>query len=307
MTVHNDADNSVFFRQQLEHVKKQTIDPQRPDIRFRELIPPARDPAPRGAQTILWRSYDRVGQAKIMHDYETELPMVNVFGKQMSSPVHQIGIGYDWTEQELDHARMAGVPLQAWKREDAMVAAERKLQDICFFGDATLNLPGMFRNSNVATITAATDGPDTTWTQKLAAGKWQAVLADIASVINSVPENTFGRERGNTFLLPMADYHQLAQFHVGVDVNRSLLTMAKEAHPGVEFDWLNELDTAAEGGGKLAVFYDRSNRVLGREIPKEPTEMPAQSNVFRHIVPVHGTCGGCAILYPAAVKYFEGF
>lgn len=305
--VTNDADNSVFFRRELEHIKSQPIEVQRPDIRWRLLIPPARDPAPRGAEVITWYLYEKVGQAKFISAYETHLPRSDVFGKKMSSPVHSIGDSYGYNDEEIDAARHAGKPLQAWRREASMEAMERKLQDVAFKGEASLNIPGFFNNPNVATVGAAVSGGNTTWAAKLGAGDWRGVLADVANVLNAITENTNGREKANTFLLPLSEYNRVSQYFTGIEGNRTLLQAMKDAHPGVEFDYLIELDTASPAGGKLGIAYDRNPRVLGREVPMEPQESPVQDEGFDHVIPVRATTGGCPILYPAAVKYFTGF
>lgn len=304
--VTNDADNSVFFKRELEHIKSQPLEVQRPDIRFRLLIPPSRDPTPRGASHATWYLYDKVGQAKFINAYETHLPRSDVYARKMSSPIHSVGDSYGWDDEELDAARFANKPLQGWRREASMEAVERKLQNVAFFGEASLNIPGFLNNPNVATVVAASDGGDVTWADKLAADKWRSVLADIANVLNAVTEQTNGREKANTFLMPLSEYNRLNQYFIGSDNGRTLMQAARDAHPSVEFDFLIELDTASPAGGKLCVAYDRSPRVLGLELPMPATESPPQHNGFTHTVPIRATTGGCPILYPAAVKYMTG-
>lgn len=303
----NDADNAAFFFNELQHIKSETIKVARPLIRWRELIPPSSDPAPAGAQTITYRLLDSVGQAKFISAYDTELPRADVFGKEVHATVQELGCSYAWTEGELRAMRMAGRSLQRDRRDAAHEAMERKLQNAAYFGDADLNLPGLFRSPNVATVNAADVGGDITWADKLAADKWQAVRQDVSNVLNAIPEQSNGFERANTFVMPLVEYNLISNYLIGVDSSRTLLQAIKEAHPGVEFDWVLDLATASPSNGKLCIAYDRSPRVLGREVPQEPYEMPPQADGIEHVVNVLATTGGCHIKYPAAVRYFEGF
>ena len=88
-----DADESVFFARELEHVKAQSYDVQYPELTATKNIPVSSEAGP-GAETITYQQYDSVGFAKIISNYATDLPRVDLKGKEFTAKVKSIGASY---------------------------------------------------------------------------------------------------------------------------------------------------------------------------------------------------------------------
>lgn len=95
-----------------------------------------------GAEYITYRQYDSVGVAKIIANYADDLPRADVTGKEFTSPIRGIGIGYGYSVQEIRAAEMTGKALDARKASAAMKAHEQLINRLIFNGDAEYGLPG---------------------------------------------------------------------------------------------------------------------------------------------------------------------
>ena len=81
-----DADEQVFFDNQLALVKSRTYDVEHKALKALSLLPVSTEQDP-GATHIIWRSYDKVGMAKIIADYANDFPRADIAGVEHSSPV----------------------------------------------------------------------------------------------------------------------------------------------------------------------------------------------------------------------------
>ncbi len=72
-----DASENAFFGQALEIVKAQTYDRKLPQFKARQFIP--LDPTiDRAAESMIVRSYDMVGSARLLASYADDLPRADV-------------------------------------------------------------------------------------------------------------------------------------------------------------------------------------------------------------------------------------
>jgi len=90
-----------------------------------------------GAEAITYYQFDKVGMAKIVSDYASDLPRADVFGTKYTSPVESLGISFGYSMQEIRAAAMANRPLATMKANAAREAHERLVDQIGSLGDAT--------------------------------------------------------------------------------------------------------------------------------------------------------------------------
>ena len=70
-------DAAVFFARELDYIKTQTYDRLYPEFTALQMFPVTHE-VPEGAETVTYYSYDKTGMAKIISNYATDLPRVDV-------------------------------------------------------------------------------------------------------------------------------------------------------------------------------------------------------------------------------------
>ena len=154
-----DASESVFFARELEHVKAQSYDVKYPELTATKNIPVSSE-AGSGAETITYQQYDAVGFAKIINNYATDLPRVDLVGKEFTAKVKSIGASYGYSIQDIRAARMAGKPLEQRKANAVRRANDQEVNRIAYFGDAKHGLVGLVNHPNITDYTLPDDGVD---------------------------------------------------------------------------------------------------------------------------------------------------
>ena len=140
-------DASVFFARELDYVKSQSYDVVYPKLTALNIFPVSSEVDP-GAVTITYYSYDKVGLAKIISNYATDLPRADVKGKPTTAIIKSIGASYGYSIQEMRASRMAGKSLDARKAEAARYQIDLLNNKIAWNGDAETGLRGILSKEN---------------------------------------------------------------------------------------------------------------------------------------------------------------
>jgi len=193
-----DADEQVFFDNQLALVKSRTYDVQHKALKALSLLPVSTEQDP-GATHFIWRSYDKVGMAKIIADYANDFPRADIAGVEHSSPVKDLGVSYGYSVKEIRRAQKAGVALDAKRAEAARRAIDEKQDSIAWKGDAKSGLPGFWNAEGITEYVAALNagGTSRAWADKTA----DEIVAYFAGLVSAAPESTNGIEQPDTVIL----------------------------------------------------------------------------------------------------------
>ena len=105
-----DADGAVFFQRQLEHIKARSYDVLYAELKARSLFPVSNEGGP-GITTIVYRTYDQAGAAKIINAYADDLTRADVAGKETTIPVRSVGISYGYNLDEIQSSQLTGAAL----------------------------------------------------------------------------------------------------------------------------------------------------------------------------------------------------
>ena len=150
-------DASVFFARELDYVKSQSYDVEYPELTALSLFPMSSEVDP-GAETVTYYSYDKVGLAKIISNYATDLPRADVKGNGIARSMGE----FAYTEADLKIEPQAAVVLwyntvqndrANWMRDCPIILETVKLTDGCI----EFSTPETFVNGNV--LIAAIDQP----------------------------------------------------------------------------------------------------------------------------------------------------
>lgn len=159
---------SVFFARELDYVKKQSYDVEYPELTALSLFPQTAEADP-GAETITYYTYDKVGLAKVIDNYSTDLPRADVNGKPSFAKIKSVGDSYGYSAQEMRASKLAGKSLDYRKGESARYQIDNLINKIAWAGDADSGLLGVLssgQNIPLYTIAAGAESNKTKWTEK---------------------------------------------------------------------------------------------------------------------------------------------
>lgn len=308
-----DANETVFFSRELEHVKAATYDVKRPELKAPRLIPVSTEAGP-GAETITYEQWDEVGIMKIISNYADDLPRADVKAKQFTSQVKSLGGSYGYNIQEIRAAQKAGKPLNQRKAMSERRAYDQAVNSIAWFGKASAGLLGMLNQPNVpaaAVAVGATTG-NTLWTGGSAKNA-DEIITDLNDIITGIIELTNGVESPDTLLLPVAKLRHISTTQKSTASDTTILEFFMKSNPGItNVEWVNELKDvnplpSGDAGTKdVMIAYRRNPEQLTLELPQPFEQFPAQERNLEFVVPCHARIGGVIFYYPLSASIVEG-
>lgn len=313
-----DSDESIFFQRELEHIKAAVYEKDYPLMKGLMLIPQSTD-AGEGAETIVWREYDRVGLAKVIANYGDDLPRVDATGKENVSNVRSVGDSYGYSVQDIRAAALAGKPLEQRKANAARQGVDQKMNRIAWEGDPSHGLVGVLRTPNANIVTAATAAASpngTGWTAT--SGKTpDEILDDLHNLVQAIITNTQGVETPDTIVIPVATYGYIAKTQRSATSDTTILKMFLETHPYIRnVEWAVELAIAigkmtpsgavAAAVTNVAMAYVRDADKLTFEIPMAFRQHPVQERNLEFVVNCEARCGGVIVYKPLSLAFMEG-
>lgn len=301
-----DADASVFFRRELEFIKSKSYDVLYQDLLARELFPTSNE-AGAYAETITYRSYDRVGMAQIISSYSKDLPRADVSGREITSPVRTIGLSFSYTVAEVLASQATGKSLEQRRADAVQRGTEETIDRIAWYGDAASGLPGFLSNPNIPNGPVAQGaGGSTLWPDKTPA----EILEDVNDLFGTIFANTRMKERANTLLLPVARWNYITSTPRSDNSDTTILQYLVQNSPFLQsaddVRPVPELEGAGTGGANLMVAYDRSPDKLTLEVPLELQFLAPQERGLNIEVPSWAKVGGVIVYYPMSARFAYG-
>lgn len=302
-----DANESVFFANQLEYIRPKLYDVKRPKLSALELFP-IDTSVPEWAETIKYRQFDGSAVAKIVSSYADDLPMVGISGREFASSVQTLGIAYGWSSAEIRAAAATRMNIRSDKAVLAKKGNEITVNRIAWFGDADAGLPGFLTNVNIPAYTVPADG---TGASKLWSTKdGDQIIRDMTGIVNAVTTQSKGVHRATELWLPLDEYTFINSKVRGTSANPNADTILKvfqTNNPGVTVKSVLELaDVAALGGLNVMVAIENSEENLQLVLPMAFKEYPPQANNLSWKVPCESRVGGVVIEYPFAMAIGTG-
>lgn len=311
--VNLDANESVFFARELEHIKAQTYDVKYPELKATQLIPVSTEAGP-GAESITYTQYDEVGMAKVISNYADDLPRADVKGKQFTSTVKSLGDSFGYNIQEIRASAMANKNLPTRKATAARRAMEQKINTIAWSARSTDNenagLVGLLYNANVTKGTVTTRNGHTTFASKTA----DEIYLDLCKAVDDILTLTKGTEIPDTLLLPIAQHSIITSTFRSTNSDITILEAFLKARPYItKVEWVAELasvnpvpSTGAASNTDVMIVYKRSPDKLTLEIPQPFEQLEVERRGLEYVTPCHARCGGVIVYYPLSVNIVEG-
>jgi hypothetical protein len=298
-----DANESAFFKRELEFVKSKTYDTKYKSLKSFQLIPISNE-APNGATEITYRKFSGVGLAKIIADYANDFPRVDTFGEEVTQKVRSIGDSYGYSIAEIRRSQMVGRSLDQRRAGFARRAADQKIDSIAWNGDDNYNLLGLIDYPGITEYTVPNDGTGSskTWTTKTP----DQIIRDMEGLITAIVDTTNGVESPDTMIMPIAQYRYIKTTRMTDGDSNTILGFFMGNNPGFLVDWVTELKTAGAGSTARYMAYSRNADNLTLEIPQPFEQFPAQAKNMEFQIPCHASTGGVIVYYPLSVAFGDG-
>ena len=300
-----DAGESVFFNRELEHIKNASYDVKFPEYKAASgRVMPISTEAGEGADSIVYRTYEEYGIAKVIANYGDDLPRADVKGKETPSPVVTIGTSFGYNTQEVRASAKTGKRLPQRKADSARRADLQKVESIAWNGDASGGLQGVINYPNIQTYTVPADGIGTTteWVNKSP----DQILRDMNRMVDQVIETTKGIEIPNVLYMPIAQYTLISSTARSDNSDLTILEYFLRNRPGVRVDWINQLKGAGTAGADVMMAWVNDPMHLTLEIPMPFKQNPAQERGLEFVIPCESRNGGVIVYYPLSVIKGEG-
>lgn len=298
-----DANESAFFKRELEVVKSKTFDVKyKPNVALALFPMSAENPA---AEVITWRQFSRVGMAKMISDYAQDFPRVDIYGVEYSVKPKDIGSSYGYSIAEIRRAAMAGLPLETRRAEAARRAIEDKLNYIAFNGDTATGLNGFFDYPGITEYTVASGGTGgtKTWSTKTA----DQILDDMNGIVHAIVSATNGIEQPDTMLLPLEQYNLITTKRLSTDSDTTVLEYFLKTNRYIKrVEWVTDLKTAGDSSTARMMVYVNDSDHLNLEIPLMFEQFEADKTGMSYSIPCMARTAGLLIFYPGSVGYADG-
>lgn len=295
-----DAGETVFLSRQLEHIMAEVFEVDLAPLRFLEMVP-IDTSVPVGAARVTYRQLNRIGSAIIGNQPNSEVPRVDIFMEEFSSPVHEIQVAYGYSVKELEEAQFGGVPLDREKADTARRAVAEQASSTGIDGNTNLNLNGLLLDANIPTGAV----PTGTWSGATA----DQILADMSDTVSDVMVQSKGTLIPDSMVMPLAQFNRITDLRVG-DTGETVLSFFLRTNPHINsIEWLEEFNQASiQGGGATNVLwvYKKDPRVLRYVMPLPFTQLPIQEKNFELIINCRETTGGLIVPKPLGMKLASG-
>ena len=147
-----DAATGLVFAQQLQAMSNRILERPYPQWKGKNLLP-MQNEAPFGSTEFAYRVSDRVGMLEHITNYADDLPNIEVTGEKVTVDIHEFGGSINYSVIEIAQASVAGMNITDRKMQAIRDAAEQKLDQIIWVGDAETGLTGLYNAPNVTTRT----------------------------------------------------------------------------------------------------------------------------------------------------------
>ncbi len=326
MGFRGDAADTAMFLRQLTYIFQQTYDIKYPELKARSLIPVDNRVGP-GAESYLWRQYDKKGTAKIVQNYADDFPNVEISGREFQTRIYSVGASYQYTMQDLRAASMAGLPLESRKAETARRVMENFLESVACLGlnngaalGQDLSIPHlsgdalpMYGLANAPNIIQGGSSGYTTVDWTASTTTVQSILADVTALQKTIFDTSLGVHAPNTLVLPTAIYSKLASTpRSPTFTDDTMLQYILKASPWLQsIEYWVPLDSAGKKqdtttvGGRI-LCYEKSPENMQLIVPQEFEQLPPQMLGMAFKIPCHMRVGGVSVRYPKSIAYLDG-
>jgi hypothetical protein len=289
---------SVFLKEQLQHVLDQAFQENFPALKARTFIPVNRS-IPPAAETVTARIWDSYGEAKVLNPNADDFPSVSIGQRQDFAAIKSLGCFFEYSVMDIRRSLLAGTGLDARLATAARQTIESKIDKLAVNGEERSGIRGLFTNNgnDIASITLSK------WFDaegKPIKGNESQILADINRLVSGIAENTNNVLLPDTLLLPVKHFAHIAQTPYSGQSSVTILNYLLSNNP-----YIKNVDSWVHLQNKCVV-YPRTPQALEMYIPLEFEMLEPQTIGMNIRVHCHARFGGVQIYTPKAFAFGEG-
>jgi len=295
-----DAVQTVNLRRALEHVRTQTYDKHYPDMKGRIFVP-TDNSVPTGAESVVYDSYEELGEAEITTSYADDAPMVDVRADSTVLRIRGMQTKYGYTLQELRAAAMSGSGLIPRKAFAARKVIEQKHNKIILLGDARWGLKGLFNLADTCVYTVVAGATSSkAWASKPPL----EILADLFAMENTISTVTEDAEHPDTLILPLSRHKLIKQTPMGDGLPGTILQFFMNNSDHIK-TVLNstELESNSLWTGRRMVAYERDAEYVQYVGPQPFEQLMPEHSGMRTTTVCHSRTGGVQATYSKSIWY----
>ena len=301
--------NLGFVLKQTTHIEPGVYEARYPDIDYASLIP-IDTSAPEWSKSVTFFSSNHAGQAEWISGNAKDIPVVGTDRSKFETPVYMAGIGYDFGLEEVNQARMLGLPLEAENARAARRVSEEHIYTTLLSGNDEKSFEGLFDYTGVPVVVVDDPGGGTEWATKTPA----EILVDVNDLITGVQVATNTVALADTLLIPFTRFNHIASVQL-TNTTMTILEFLRQnnvytAQTGqpLTIRGIRGLDNPTGGSPASArmIAYRRSPEVLKAHIPMPHRFLPVQISGLQFTVPGIFRLGGLDIRLPNEVRYGDG-
>jgi len=302
--------DGAFFQRQLEAIETQTYDVLYPDLEARECFA-TNTFGGAGAQTLTYRSYDRVGKAQVINARAIDLPKSDIMGKEFSLSVKSVGVAYDFDVDEIAAANMAGLPLEARRAMASRRGYEEFMNDAVWYGNAEAGFTGFFEQPSTTKATVAVGtSTNTEWSTKTP----EEIIGDLVNAVGAMFSSTKKIHRPEELWLPVALWNYIRSTPRSINSDTTILAYFLQNNEFItdssKVKALNAIEGQGNGGSECFVVIAKTTPEGTETVRiREPLPLqyfPVQQHGLVYEVPGRGRMGALEVTYPAAIAVWSG-
>lgn len=325
-----DASESLFFVQQLAHIRAGLLEVLYPNLRAKEFIPLEGGIDP-GAEYFEYHMQDGVGRAQLIKDYGDDLPSADVRSGADIQVIRGAGLMYRYTMQELRAAIKAGLPLDVRKAMMTRRGMAILADEVLFFGHADVvanqqsatgkdagalnaGLQGFANFTGKYAVLAFTTPTGGAGSQLWRLKSPDEKVRDLHKFANNIMSNSSGIHVPDSMIMGTKAFNDIATTRMGDGSNQTVLSFFLATNPYIKnVDWSYRLDPAASPNwngtssvttGRIIAYEKNPERGVGL-LPVEFEQLAPENRGFETRTLCHARMGGCVPLYPKSFSYMD--
>ena len=241
------------------------------------------------------------GEAAIVADDATDVPMVGTEGDYKVGKVVNVACGFHYSEQEIDSFRMMGLgsSLPEEKARNAREMHDRKINDLIAFGEPDKGLYGITNYPGINVLEA----PTGSWLTATA----EQITADFNNAWNYQFTTTGAIDAPDAAVFSLEAWGRISTLKLTEFTNTTVLQYLKSTHPQIKL-WAhdNTMDRAGEGSTSSFMLYKRDMTRARVVIPRRLSPLPPERRGMRTQVIMRSRYGGPAVPRPKSIARIDG-
>lgn len=297
-----DANASIVFAQQLQHLRNQIMMRPYPQNKAKNLLP-MQSESSAGAEEFAYIVADRTGMFELITNYADDLPVTEIQGEKIVTDIKEFGGAVVYSIHDQERAAQSGQPLVQRKMIANRDIAETKFDKIAWVGDTKSGLYGIANHPNITVDTAVAGvSTDTEWTAKTAS----EIYADLVRPQIDQATDTNGIEKPDTYVMSSTRLETARTTFYTDNTGDSALGRFMKSYPNVKIDTVEWMSTAGAGSTQAFLAYNNDSMKIGVETPLPYMVMPPEARNLATVVNARMRTAGAVVYFPLSVTKIQG-